>query len=65
MKRVNANFSERSYERLVKLAQEKGKTITEVVREAVAFEEWMEETVREGGRILVERDGQIREVVRR
>ena len=63
LKRVNANFSGEAYEILQTLAKQKGKTISEILRDAVALEKWIEDTKVEGGRILVERNGKISEVV--
>lgn len=63
--RVNVNFSEDAYETLKEIARSRGKTISEVLRDAIALERWYEDTKREGGRVVVElQDGRAREVVR-
>jgi predicted transcriptional regulator len=63
--RVNVNFSDDAYEALKEIAHNRDKTISEVLRDAIALEQWYEDTKREGGRVLVEReDGQLREIVR-
>jgi hypothetical protein len=63
--RVNVNFSDDAYNALREIASSRDKTISEVLRDAIALEQWYEETKREGGRIIVERqDGREREVVR-
>jgi predicted transcriptional regulator len=63
--RVNVNFSDDAYKALKEIASSRGKTISEVLRDAIALEQWYEETKREGGRVIVERqDGREREVVR-
>jgi predicted CopG family antitoxin len=63
--RVNVNFSDDAYEVLTEMARRKGKSISEVLRDAIALEKWFEDTKEEGGRVLVERDnGQMREIVR-
>jgi metal-responsive CopG/Arc/MetJ family transcriptional regulator len=65
-RRINVNFSENASTTLEKLAAEKGKSISEVVRDAIALERWFTETTKEGGKILVEhKDGKIREVIPR
>jgi len=63
--RVNVNFTENAYETLDELARERGKSMSEVLRDAISLEKWFEETRREGGRVLVERDGEAREIIPR
>lgn len=63
--RVNVNFSEEAYDELTELAQRKGKTLSDLLRDAIALERWFDETKREGSRVLVERDGKVREIVPR
>jgi hypothetical protein len=64
--RFNVNFSEGAYRDLNTLAQRKGKSMSEVLRDAIALERWFDETRREGNKVLVEQpDGRIREVVPR
>jgi predicted DNA-binding protein len=65
-KRVNVNFSPSAYSTLEKLAQEKGKTMSEVLRDAIALEKYVTDLTKEGGAILVEKpDGKVREIIRR
>jgi hypothetical protein len=64
LRRVNANFAAEAYDRLEELAALRGTSLSEVLRQAIALLYWFETTRREGGRILVERDGQLREVIR-
>lgn len=64
--RFNVNFSENAYRDLNTLAERKGKSMSEVLRDAVALERWFDETRREGSKVLVEQpDGSIREVIPR
>lgn len=63
--RVNVNFSEGAYRDLDTLADRQGKTKAEVLRDAIALERWVDEARREGGRILIERDGEVREIIPR
>lgn len=64
--RFNVNFSDGAYRDLSSLAESKGTTMSEVLRDAIALERWFDETRREGSRVLVEQpDGSIREVVPR
>ena len=64
MRRVNVNFSPQAYSALEQLARQKGKTMSEVLRDAIALEQWFETTRQEGGRVLVERDGEVRELLK-
>jgi hypothetical protein len=63
-RRVNVDFSEETYQVLLNIAERRGATLSEVLRGAVGLEKWYEDTKREGARVLVERAGTIREVVR-
>jgi hypothetical protein len=65
MPRISVNLSDDAYQTLEKLAQDKGKPITQVVRDSVGLEKWFEETRKEGARVLVEREGKVREVIPR
>jgi hypothetical protein len=62
--RFNVNFSDEAAETIEDLAQRRGTTKAEVLRDSLALEKWMDETRRDGGKILVEHsDGRLREVV--
>ena len=63
--RVNVNFSEGVYNDLETLAESRGKSKADVLRDAIALERWFDEARREGSRILIDRDGDIREVIPR
>jgi len=63
-KRVNVVFSEPIYQALEDLARSKGVTMAEVLRDAISLEKWFEDTRKEGSRVLVEREGTVREIVR-
>jgi hypothetical protein len=64
-KRFNLIMSDKAYKDLEELARRKGKPMSDVIRDALALEMWLDETQREGGRILVERGGKAREVIKR
>ncbi len=64
-RRVQVNFSEGAFEELAQIAKRRNKNVSDVVREAIAFEKWYQDTVDNGGHVLVERDdGRVQEVVR-
>ncbi|MGH2560411.1 MAG: hypothetical protein ACRDJH_15220 [Thermomicrobiales bacterium] len=62
-RRVNVNFSGDAYDALEELARESGDTLSNVIRESIALKRWVRNTQKEGGRILVERNGQLRELI--
>ncbi len=64
VKRVTVSFSQSAYNTLEELAAAKGKSLSETLRDALAHEKWLLDTrEKEGARILVERDGKLREIV--
>lgn len=64
-RRVNVYFSDDAYEVLAEIAHRRGKSVSDVIRDAIALEKWYEDTKEEGGRVLVELgDGRVREIVR-
>lgn len=63
--RVNVNFSEGAYAELQRLAAIKGKSISDVLRDAISLEMWFQDTIASGARVLVERNGTAREVISR
>jgi predicted CopG family antitoxin len=62
-RRVNVSFSDEVYDELTRLARERGKSLSDVLRDAVSLEKYVADTRRDGGRLLVERHGQMRELV--
>lgn len=64
-KRVNVNFSDEVYRELSRIAKDRGVTLSDVLRDAVSLEKYVDDTKREGGRLLVERDGVTRELLLR
>ena len=62
--RQSVTFSDRAARTVERLADEQGTSVSEVVRDALAREEWFRKTKADGGRVLVqEKDGTVREVV--
>lgn len=61
--RVNVNFSEGAWAELQALASRSGRTISEVIRDAIGLAKWFQDEIDSGSRILVERDGTAREVI--
>jgi pyruvate/2-oxoglutarate dehydrogenase complex dihydrolipoamide acyltransferase (E2) component len=62
-RRLNVVFSESAYDDLKKLADQSSKTISDVVRDAIALQKWFNDVKRGGGRILVEERGRVREIL--
>lgn len=61
--RVNVVFSKEINDMLESIARRKGKTKSEILRDAISLEKWFNDVLDEGGHVLVERDGKIREVL--
>jgi hypothetical protein len=61
--RVNLNLPDAAVDALSGLASERGTTVTEVLRHAVSLERELSDVVNQGARILIEKDGQFRELV--
>lgn len=64
VRQLHVNFSDGAYESLQELCEAQSKTMTEVLRDAITLERWVQQIRDEGGRLLVEqRDGSRREVI--
>ena len=63
-RRLNVLFSVEARRTLEELARQKGKSLSETLRDAVAHEKWLQDTQDAGARILVDRDGALYEIVR-
>lgn len=61
--RININFTERAHAELREFAAQTGRTISDVIRDGLALACWFDREQTTGGRILVERDGRVREIV--
>ncbi len=62
--RISFEFSEEAYEALKSLADEKGISMAEVLRDAISLEQWIEELRKDkDARLLIERDGKRHELV--
>ena len=61
--RVNVNFAENTYAILQELARKRGKTMAEVLREAISLEKWVDDMLAEGAKLLIRQDGETRELV--
>jgi predicted DNA-binding protein len=62
-KRLTVTFSDDTNAVLDRLSRETGKTKAEVLRDAIALEERVQETKNAKGRVLLEQDGQYRELL--
>lgn len=60
---VDLTISGDALDALVRIARDEGKTLSDVVRDAIALKERAAEARREGGRVLIERRGKLREMV--
>lgn len=64
IRRVMIYFSPDAYAVLSILAAEGGTSIAEVLHDAIALKKWWENVHKEGGRVIVEKEGSFREVSR-
>ena len=64
-KRVNVNFSQEAYQTLADLAAAKNLPMSEILRQAISLTKFVEDVVAKNGRILVDRDGKISEILLR
>jgi hypothetical protein len=64
-RRVNVNFSSDTYELLSRIASRKGISMSEVLRQAIALEDYVEQARLEGARVLIDRGGRVNELVLR
>ena len=63
--RISVDFPESVVKDIEQLAAAQGKTKAGLLRDAVALEQWFNEINQKGDHVLVERDGKLREIVRR
>lgn len=62
-RRQSVTFTDRAAETVERLADDAGVSVSEVVREAIAREEWFRRTEKAGGTIFVKDEGgELREV---
>jgi predicted transcriptional regulator len=64
MSRFNVDFSDEAAAVLEELARRQNTTKAEVLRRAINLEKWFADTTDKGGKVLVEKDGQTREIVK-
>jgi predicted transcriptional regulator len=64
MSRFNVDFSDEAAAVLEELARRQNTTKAEVLRRAINLEKWFADTTADGGKVLVEKDGQTREIVK-
>ena len=61
--RTTVTFSDSAWRTLENICDATGKPMSEVLRDAIALKAWFTETRAQGGHVLIERDGNIREVI--
>jgi predicted DNA-binding protein len=60
---LTISFSDDAYNTLDQLSEKTGKTKAEVLRDALALEDRVQETKKSDGRVLLEENGQYRELL--
>lgn len=62
---VHVSFSAEVYEMLEEIAHKKGKSVTDVIEDALGLERWYLRTRDEGGKVIIEgKNGDVWELVR-
>lgn len=64
-KRRNDSDERTTRDAIEEIARRRGKPISEVLRDAIALEMYVQETWENDGRVIVERDGKKKEIVPR
>lgn len=64
-KRVHVNFALKTYEALQRIAARKSGSMSEALRQSITLTDYVESAIEQGGRILIDRDGQITELLLR
>ena len=62
-RRVNVNFSDSVYRTLEELAERRGKSMAEVLRDSIALEKWVADAQAEGAHIMIQKGDEIRELL--
>jgi metal-responsive CopG/Arc/MetJ family transcriptional regulator len=62
-KRITVNFSGELYDTLMEMARRSGKNVSDTIRGAITLQKYLDDARRDGNRILLERDGKVRELV--
>jgi hypothetical protein len=61
-RRVNVQFSPEAYATLREVARQQGKSISETIRDGLKWQRFIQDLRKENGRLLIERDGKVREL---
>jgi hypothetical protein len=61
--RVAVNMLRGDFDELKRLAEEDGETLSGYLRKALATERYIKDQTKKGGRVFIEEDGEMREVV--
>ena len=64
VKRVRVDFSQSTYDALRQLADERNGSMADALRDAIALSKWFQGVQSGGGKIIVEQDGKMREVLK-
>lgn len=62
-KRLTINLTPELHAELTERAERRGLSITDLIRRAVALDKFVDDNLQQGGRVLVERAEEVREVV--
>lgn len=60
---LNVVISDDAYRALEKIAKKRGKTVDQILRDALAHETWFQDELDNGNRLLLENKGNVKEIV--
>jgi hypothetical protein len=61
--KTSVNLPQASVDDLKELAKRSGSTMAEVLRRAIANEKFFSDTVEKGGKVLIQEDGDMKQVI--
>lgn len=64
MKRLSVSFAPSAYAALTEMANAKGISLADALRDAIAVSKWFYDAQNQGGKIVVEHGNGVREIVR-
>ncbi len=62
--KTSANLPESAVAALRELSEKRGTSMAEVLRQAISLEKFVDEQTSQGGKILIEKDNEVRQLLR-
>lgn len=61
--KISANLPEETFSTLQELAEKRGVTMTEVLRQAISLDKFLQDEIDMGSKVMLEREGDLTQVV--